>query len=157
NLIMLPVLWLASTSLAQRFQMKGWMALAIIIIAGTAIRFLLATQTTGNYDMRSFLLVARIAAARGNGYATTNRYNYSLALSTILHFLDHLFRLLLNVIVRLFLTGIDLVTVVLLIGIARHENLPQARTVMFFYLNPVSFLLTGYHGQFENVSIVFLL
>src|ERR1700733_2169178 len=48
SLAMLPVFWLASSPLAQRFQIKGWMALALIIVAGTAIRVVLATETLGN-------------------------------------------------------------------------------------------------------------
>jgi hypothetical protein len=44
-----------------------------------------------------------------------------------------------------------------LLLIARVKKLPVTRTAIFFYLSPVSFLVTGYHGQFENFAILMVL
>ena len=58
---------------------------------------------------------------------------------------------------RSFLTLADLLTLVVLVKIAGQRKIPAERAALFFYLNPVSFLLTGYHGQFENLAVLFLL
>ena len=55
---------------------------------------------------------------------------------------------------RSFICGVDLVTLGFLLLIARQEKQSLIKPAIFFYLNPVSFLLTGYHGQFENLAIL---
>jgi hypothetical protein len=56
-------------------------------------------------------------------------------------------------VVKSFLTIIDIFTLTFLLLIARHQSLSLERTAILFYLNPVSFLLTGYHGQIENLAL----
>jgi hypothetical protein len=59
--------------------------------------------------------------------------------------------------VRAFLTGVDLLTLLVLFLIAKHEKIPLLRISVFFFLNPVSFIITGFHGQFENLAILMIL
>jgi hypothetical protein len=60
-------------------------------------------------------------------------------------------------VVRSFLSGVDLLTLGVLLLIAGVRKLPAARTAIFFYLCPVTFLITGYHGQCENLAILMVL
>ncbi len=60
-------------------------------------------------------------------------------------------------VIRAFLTGIDLLTLAVLLALADPNPASRIRTAAFFYLNPVSILITGYHGQFENITILLLL
>ena len=60
-------------------------------------------------------------------------------------------------VVRSFLCCVDLLTLGVLLFIANIRKLPPVRTAIFFYLSPVSFLVTGYHGQFENFAMLMVL
>jgi hypothetical protein len=60
-------------------------------------------------------------------------------------------------VVKSFLCGIDLLTLGVLLLIAGIRKLPAVRTVIFFYLSPVSFLMTGYHGHIENFAMLMVL
>ncbi|MBN1200389.1 MAG: hypothetical protein JXJ20_00910 [Anaerolineae bacterium] len=160
----LAALWGSGAALCL-FALYGWRAqptggartIVLIVVLGSLVRMFLAVTTFGNFDMASYTIVANIVSRGGNVYAETTRYNYSPVWFTVLHILDQIPVLPLFVKVRLFLTGVDLLTVVLLIRIAAYDKQPPVRAVLFFYLNPVSFLLTGFHGQFENISVLFLL
>jgi hypothetical protein len=134
---------------------------AMVILAGTAIRLMMAAAIYGNFDMQSYETVADIVRHGGNVYAMTPRYNYSPVWFTILSVLKQIQIALPGVpfhfVVRSFLCGIDLLTLGVLLLIAGVRNLPAVRTAIFFYLSPVSFLMTGYHGQFENLAMLMVL
>jgi hypothetical protein len=93
-------------------------------------------------------------------YALTERYNYSPIWFTILGFLKYvqiqLPSLSFHFVIRTFLCLVDLVTLVFLLLIAHHKKISLPKIAMLFYLSPVSFLLTGYHGQFENLAILMI-
>ncbi len=133
------------------------LTLLLIILNGTIVRLILASACYGNYDMQSYEIVTDIVVKGGNVYAETNRYNYSPAWFMVLGTLkriQHWFPALsFHFVVKSFLCGVDLLTLAFLLLIARHEKISIIGTAIFFYLNPVSFLITGYHGQFENLSI----
>ncbi len=132
--------------------------LLLIILNGTMIRLTLASVCYGNYDMQSYEIVVDIVAKGGNVYAETGRYVYSPVWFTVLSGLKRIQlqfpELPFHFVVRFFLCGIDLVILAFLLLIARDEKISMIRTAIFFYLNPVSFLITGYHGQFENLAIL---
>jgi hypothetical protein len=134
---------------------------ALIILAGTIIRLVLAAAAFGNFDMDSYEIVVGIAHRGVNVYAETERYNYSPVWLMILiafkqiqiampvvHF---------HFIVKSFLCCVDLLTLGVLLFIANIRKLPPVRTAILFYLSPVSFLVTGYHGQFENFAVLLVL
>jgi hypothetical protein len=128
----------------------------MVVIAGTILRIVLAGITYGNFDMQSYHMVANALKKGMNVYAATDRYNYSPVWFTILYALkciepsDAWFYLL----VKLFLCCVDLLTLAVALSIARIRKLPLVATAIFFYLNPISFLMTGYHGQFENFAML---
>lgn len=133
--------------------------LLLIVLNGTLIRMLLASMYFGNYDMQSYEIVANIVNAGGNVYAQTPRYNYSPIWFTIIGFLKHLQMPMFSFhfVIRFFLCLVDLVTLVFLLLIAGHKKISLPKVALLFYLNPVSILLTGYHGQFENMAVLMLL
>lgn len=134
---------------------------ALVIAAGTLIRLIFAGVMYGNYDMQSYEMVVNIINKGHNVYATTPRYNYSPVWFWILSALSKIrFPYLLmpfHILVKLFLCCMDLLTLGVLLLIANIRKLPAARTAIFFYLCPVSFLMTGYHGQFENFALLMVL
>jgi len=134
---------------------------AMVILAGTIIRLVLAIGVFGNFDMDSYEIVVDIARKGGNVYAETARYNYSPVWFMVLMALKRIQIAMPDVpfhfVVRLFLCCVDLLTLGVLLFIANIRKLPPMRTAIFFYLSPVSFLVTGYHGQFENFAILMVL
>ena len=142
-------------------KFKMVLTLAMVIFAGTVIRLILAAVVYGNFDMQSYEMVADIVNKDGNVYAATERYNYSPVWFMVLAVLKKIQLAMPGVpfhfVVRSFLCGVDLLTLVVLLLIVGVSKLPPVRTAIFFYLSPVSFLLTGYHGQFENVAMLMVL
>lgn len=138
-----------------------FLILLLIIINGTIIRLVLASACYGNYDMQSYEMVADIVNEGGNVYAQTFRYNYSPLWFTLLGALRKVQlqypAVPFHFVVRSFLCGVDLVALGFLLLIARQERKSLIKPAIFFYLNPVSFLLTGYHGQFENLAILMVM
>ena len=135
--------------------------MVLVLLAGTIIRLVLAMGVFGNFDMDSYEIVVGIAHRGGNVYAETARYNYSPVWLTILMALKRIQIAMPDIpfhfIVRSFLCCVDLLTLGVLLFIANIRKLPPVRTAILFYLSPVSFLVTGYHGQFENFAILMVL
>jgi hypothetical protein len=134
---------------------------AMIILAGTAIRLILAAAIYGNHDMQMYEIYAGIAVKGGNVYAETSKYNLTPVKLWVLCALKQIQLAIPGVpfhfVVRSFLSGIDLLTLGVLLLIAGVGKLPAVRTAIFFYLCPVTFLITGYHGQFENFAMLMVL
>ena len=140
---------------------KIFAVVGMTVITGTLLRLVTAIIIYGNFDMQSYEMVTDFIHKGVNVYVVTSRYNYSPVWFTILHILrridmattGHLFPFF----VKMFLCCIDLFTLGVLLLIAQIRKLPLARTAIFFYLCPVSFLITGYHGQFENFAMLMVL
>lgn len=136
-------------------------AMMLVVASGTAIRLYLAYEFYGNYDTQSNEIIADIARRGGNAYAETYRYNqappWSLILGALKHIQLHFPSLPFHFVIRAFLTGIDLLTLAVLLALCDPDPTSRVRTAVLFYLNPVSILITGYHGQFENITILLLL
>lgn len=134
--------------------------LFLIVLNGTAIRLFLAYACCGNYDTQQWGAISGIFSRGGNVYAETD-YNCSPIWFITLGFLGKAHSCFsffsFYFIVKSFLTGIDLLILFFLILIARHEKLSTTGTALFFYLNPVSYILTGFHGQFENFAILMVI
>ena len=140
---------------------EGSFFLSLVIVCGTLVRLMIAREGYGNYDNRSWEIAGEIALRGGNIYQESQRYTSSpiwFWLIGLLKKAQTFFPALgLGFFVRAFLTGIDLLTLGVLLALADRQRISRAATAVFFYLNPVSFLLTGYHGQFENLALFFLL
>jgi hypothetical protein len=136
-------------------------AMMLVVVSGTAIRLYLAYEFYGNYDTRSNEIIAEIVTHGGNVYAETNRYNqaplWSLMLGALKHLHLHFPSLPFPFVIRAFLSAIDLLTLAVLLALASPDPTSRVRIAVLFYLNPVSILITGYHGQFENITILLLL
>jgi hypothetical protein len=137
------------------------LTVAMVILAGTAIRLILAVAIYGNIDTQSYETYANIAVKGGNVYAEANKYNLTPVKLWVLCALKQIQLALpgapFHFVVRSFLSGIDLLTLGVLLLIAGVLKLPAVRTAIFFYLCPITFLITGYHGQFENLAMLMVL
>jgi hypothetical protein len=136
-------------------------AMMLVVVSGTAIRLYLAYRFYGNFDTQSNEIIASIVIRGGNVYAETYRCTqappFSLLLGALKHLQLHFPSLPFHFVFRAFLTGIDLLTLGVLLALANPDSTSRVRVAAFFYLNPVSILITGYHGQFENMTILLLL
>ncbi len=121
------------------------------MLIGVALRIFLAIFFYGNYDQASYDIIAEIGRDGGNIFAETQRYNYAPTWSLVLTGLSYI-PIPLHSSVRIFLTIIDL-----LISILIFKLTNKAHLAAIYFANPVSILLTGFHGQFENLAILPLL
>ncbi len=133
----------------------------LVILSGSLVRVLVSIKGYGNYDSVSWEQVGQILARGDNVYDHTTRYNTSPLWFWILSALNKVASIG-NVIsyrswIRIFLSGVDLATAILIWKNARYLGVPKVVALSFFYLNPVSILLSSYHAQFENIAIFFLL
>jgi hypothetical protein len=128
------------------------------------LRLTIAAEFRGNFDTQSYLIVAQAVLTGQNVYAATDRYNYSPVWSWIVSGLwsaaspnVSLFALL----VGLLLIAADGATAVLVYLLARRrlglDEGASLRAAILFFANPVSILISCAHGQFDGLSILFLL
>ena len=129
-----------------------------------ALRIAIAAQFRGNFDTQSFLIVVQAVESGQNVYAATDRYNYSPLWAFIVTGAWKIaapsagsFVLLLG----LLQIAADAASTALLVGIARGRLALGAegarRCGLLFFSNPVSVLISCAHGQFDGLSILFLL
>jgi hypothetical protein len=119
------------------------------------LKMLLAAQGN-NYDVDSFRVVGDLVLQGKTVYAETSRYNYGPVWAWILGVIRftqfHAFGSnglgLFHILIAGFLAYVDV-----LIGMLLAYNFSFAAGLVFL-LNPVSFLITGYHSQFDNVAIL---
>lgn len=115
----------------------------------------MAVSTLGyNYDVLSYVSVARVVEDGKNIYAETSRYNYAPPWSYVVHRLAvwatyfpnpfAAFRWELTIL----LTIVDICIAVLL-----FERYGMLASLLFF-LNPVTVFITGYHRQFDNTAVL---
>jgi hypothetical protein len=124
------------------------------VLLAIGIRLYLAWAYYGNFDQQSYEIVQGIMRSGGNVYAETSRYNYSPvwayvlawlgAAGSVVHWPDH-------ATIRTFLTLVDVITAMVLL------RLGGISASLAFVLNPVSILITGYHGQFDGMAVLALL
>jgi len=135
--------------------------LFMIIIVGILLRLILAVSFYGNKDMEFYEQDVAIGLKNGNVYAETIYYNYSpvwfLILTSLKKIQLNFPTLPFHFVVRGFLTAVDLLALWVLLLIAKYEKISLIKTATLFFLNPVSFIITGFHGQFENLAILMIL
>ena len=143
--------------LKKRSKLRLFLILSVIFF-GIYLRLSLAYFGHGNHDLRSYEIVSNLILKGENVYAKTYRYNYSPLWFLILGFLKRIsFCLSLAFIVRFFLTLVDLASLYFLFKISKIKKIAFEKIAVGFFLNPISIILTGYHGQFENLTILFIL
>ncbi len=122
----------------------------IIIIFGFASRFILIGRGY-NYDFSSYSIVLGIMEEGGNVYSSTTRYNYG---PIWFHTLNSIFNLAQKDFFTFRILLVALLSLVdFMIFLILHKRL--GRTIAFyFFLNPISIIITGYHNQFDNLALL---
>lgn len=140
-------------------QQRAWLVGAAL--ASVIIKVCLASLAH-NFDVDSYVLVADHVLAGHVVYAETERYNYAPLWSYVVagcrwlqqalypNELDGGVRMF-HVLIALLLAYVDLLIAGWLAG--RYGAGPAA----FFLCNPVSWVLTGFHSQFDNLAVYFSL
>lgn len=110
-----------------------------------------------NFDFESYCIVGDIVVRMRNVYSETGRYNYAPIFSLIQGILYWISSFSPNgidtyrVLIVILLTGVDLgITYFIL----QKYGVFKA---CFFFLNPVSIIITGFHNQFDNIAILLML
>jgi len=127
----------------------GWLFFAVLV-AGVVARLLVAT-CGHDYDMDSWQLVANLVDRGDNVYASTDRYNFAPGWFHVLHALNLLagrnptaFRYLVAGFLSLSDAGIFFIL---------WRRFGKAAGCWFF-LNPISVIITGYQCNFDNLAIL---
>jgi Gpi18-like mannosyltransferase len=133
--------------------------MAFAIAAG--LRLSMVAVSPGNYDTDSYDQVVALLREGGELYRDTNRYNYSPAWSLILVFVYRVSNSLVldpRVVVSLVLLLVDGMTAMALYRIGSRRDGPRRglSAALLFFLNPVSIWISSAHGQFDGLSIFFL-
>jgi uncharacterized protein Usg len=134
----------------REFFGSNWWLLPGVLILGLAARFFLVTFGH-NYDLDSYTIVAEIVDRGGNVYAATPRYNYAPIWFNILHGLNQLASHDQNIFHYLVTGFLSLADVGIFYFLWRAFGKMAA---CFFFLNPISIIITGYHCQFDNLAIL---
>ncbi len=134
-----------------RPALNGW----FLLVAGTVARLGLALYHD-NYDIASYRIVGDLVLTGKNVYAHTGRYNYGPIWAGVLGGL----RAIQYLIGRTDLTTLHLlVTSLLTVVNWQITRLFRQRfgwlVAALFFLNPVSLLVSGFHGQFDNLALLF--
>lgn len=134
--------------------------LQVFLIAVAILsRLVLAWGFHGNFDQDSYELVQGIVRDGGNVYAETTRYNYAPPWFLVLGafaWLQELTGLPAHGVIRTFLTLADIALAGVVYILARHLGLAPLRACLLFLLNPVSILITGFHGPVDGLAILFI-
>lgn len=141
------------------------LALIIIIVIGLYYRLVFAWFLSGNSDLRSWERIATWAVSHKNIYNDTGLYGYFPPWAIILYILKKISILLpqispqpiFYVVVRVFLTLIDLLSLYILFLLSKVYKISFLKIAPSFFINPVVVIITGYHGQFEGVAVLFIL
>ncbi len=132
--------------------------ITLLVVDGTLIRLALAWFFQGNYDAVSWQIAADRYQQGLNPYSGHTRYNsppiwfWMLGAFKSIH--NHFPKASFHFVFCSFLTLIDLVTLFMLAKIAKRQNIPTYIGPLFFYFNPITFLLTGYQGQFDSIPVL---
>ncbi len=126
-----------------------------LILLGLFLR--LSLQITGhNFDFESYKIVGKLVYYGKNVYASTNRYNYGPIWFLLLgsfYKISLLFQNFLNpVIVYRTLIILTLTAADFSITLWLKKNFGK-KAALWFWLNPLSIYITGWHNQFDNLAI----
>jgi hypothetical protein len=141
----------------KREGLRRWTTVLLLAsLLGFALR--LAVSYRGhNYDMDSRSTAAAMVLNWQNPYAVMQRYNYGPVWFVVLYVLGWIHDTLglarfgiesFHFVVASFLSLVDVAVAVCLM---RRSGLASA---LFFVLNPVLILLTGYHSQIDTLAIL---
>jgi hypothetical protein len=132
---------------------------AVVALLGLAARLTLAATSPAGAEIGYYSQVAG-ALSRGEGAYATSLNNYSPIWSGVIRLVDRASRdsgISFVLLMRMLVIAVDLVSAAVLWRLARRRGGDPWRVVALFLANPVSIWVTGFQGQFDGVSLVFLL
>lgn len=140
---------------------RGWRIAAFGLLAalGLAARLVLAWKTAGGIELEYYAAVAD-AFDRDKGLYGTSLNNYAPVWAGVILAVDRASRaagVSFNGLLRTLLTGVDLLSAAVLWKVAARRGVDPWRVAAIFLANPVSIWATGFQGQFDSVSLLFLL
>jgi len=145
----------------KRFKKLNIVISLLAVVIGFYLRFSLAYFSIGNNDINAYHYVVGVVSQGKNIYALSHRYNYSPFWFLILLALDKsnslFFKLPFHFLIKSFFIIVDLASLFVLYKISKLKKLFFSQVAVGFFFNPISILITGHHGQFENVAIFFIL
>lgn len=131
----------------------GTIFMATVLAVGLVSR-LVASSFGYTYDLESYTLVGDLVTNGQNVYASTSRYNYGPVWMYVVGFIYKISQYLPYSFV-FFRFGIAALLSVVDIGIffvlVRAFGLSSG---LFYYLNPLTIILTGFNSQFDNIAIL---
>jgi hypothetical protein len=134
-------------------------AYGLVALLGLAGRISLAWTFPAGVELGYYSQVAG-AISRGEGAYATSLNNYSPMWSGVIRLVDRASRasgISFVLLMRALVIAFDLVSATVLWRIARGRGSDPWRVVALFLANPVSIWVTGFQGQFDGVSLLFLL
>ena len=126
---------------------------------GLVARLVLAWKTSGGVELGYYLGVAG-AFERGEGLYGTSLNNYAPVWAGVIVTVDRAARaagVSFAGLLRTLLTGVDLLSAAMLWRIASRRGIDPWKAAAILLANPVSIWATGFQGQFDGVSLLFLL
>ena len=130
--------------------------LHLLVLVGLLLR--LSIQVLGyNYDFESFTIVGKLVSEGKNVYAHTHRYNYGPVWFLILGVLYKFSLTFTNSPYNPIYIYRTLIIIILtladgLIALWLYKNFGK-KSALWFWLNPISIYITGWHNQFDNLAI----
>lgn len=127
-----------------------------VLIIGIIFRYLV-TLFGHNFDLDSYEIVGKIVTSGGNVYAETNRYNYGPIWSWIIGLFYSFGNLLGN---PFFILRYGVTTILTFTDIAIAAFIGKklsTKYALIFFINPISIIISGFHGQFDNLAILIAL
>jgi hypothetical protein len=131
----------------------------VLFLAAGALRFVM-TRHGANWDMQSWVIVGKLAASGENFYELTSRYNYGPifawccgGLWNVASWWAPLVPMNPHWAFRLEMTGLLSVVDMATAGLLYRRI--GFKGGLIFLLNPLSILISGYHGQFDNLALLF--
>jgi len=126
----------------------------LLVLLGVALRMGLSLFGY-SHDVWAWQQAGDLLNNQNNVYASTDGYNYGpiwMYFDASLRAVEHALHLQGIRWFHLMLTGVlSLVDVGILLLLREVED---ERTALFFFFNPVSIFITGWHGQFDNFAIL---
>jgi hypothetical protein len=134
-------------------------AYGLVALLGLAGRMTLAWTFPAGVELGYYSQVAG-AISRGEGAYGTSLNNYSPIWSGVIRLVDrasHASGISFVRLMRTLVSAVDLLSASVLWQIARRRGTDPWRVMALFLANPVSIWTTGFQGQFDGLSLLFLL
>jgi hypothetical protein len=134
-------------------------AFGLLAVLGLATRVVLVCGSDGGVELEYYATVAR-GVSRGEGLYGTGLNNYAPIWAAVILLVDRGSQatgVSFQSLMRGFVIGVDLFSAVVLWKIAARRGKEPWKVAALFLANPVSIWTTGFQGQFDGVSLLFLL